>query len=176
MLLHAFDRLGPSVFDQCCKHMFLVQSCLVDDDYSNSCSEKKRRIESRIWNAVNSGNISIYKNKLQVRHTVVNSADGGDDVTMGGTVGDEDAGPCSVQPRVPRMTAEQILAEIAFLRREYNEICGGNGDRFNNEGVGEMEEGIVEAMVVMAEEEVYVMDDDIVEATVVRSQSSNDDA
>lgn len=139
MLLQSFDRLGQSALDHS-KDKFLVQSCILDDDFAKTYNAKKAMISEEhseeasksskelaesltsMWNASNSrDDVLIYNKKLQVRHVVASSdaKSGGGAATPSRT--SRSAG-MSERPSIENMTPEQMFMEITSLSRKYDEL------------------------------------------------------
>jgi len=148
VLLQSFDRLGQSALDHS-KDKFLVQSCIVDDNFAKEYVLEKSKIDdvvssvestkggkgmteglTAMWNTVgNNGNSEIFNKKLQVRHVVAPGGGGGGG---GGSVNEGPGGNGKkphIRPAAPldgsnldKMTPEQMYAEISSLRRKYDEL------------------------------------------------------
>jgi len=132
VLLQSFDRLGQSALDHS-KDKFLVQSCIVADDFAKDYVTKKESISSedqlspdaskvgkalaealtRMWNSAGSSGVEIFNKKLQVRHKVAvgNATDSKPAMTQRAN----DVNPSS-------MTQDQMYTEITSLRRKYDEL------------------------------------------------------
>lgn len=138
MLLQSFDRLGQSALDHS-KDKFLVQSCILDDDFAKKYNAKKTKISEEhseeasksskelaesltsMWNASNSREeVLIYNKKLHVRHAVApTDARSGGGSTPSRT--SRSAGS-SERPSLENMTPEQMFMEISSLSRKYDEL------------------------------------------------------
>mmetsp|Transcript_13050 Transcript_13050/g.28179 ORF Transcript_13050/g.28179 Transcript_13050/m.28179 type:complete len:357 (+) Transcript_13050:171-1241(+) len=147
VLWSTYDRLGQSALDHS-KDKFLVQSCMVSDEFSSQFQNeprveggqyKKELVEAltAMWNSATSGsNVPVFNKKLHVRHVVSNA--------MGGSVGS--GGPSSAgaaassggaavgslpatfqegvdkRTNTEKMSPEQLYDEVASLRRKYDEL------------------------------------------------------
>jgi vesicle-associated membrane protein-associated protein A len=138
VLLQSFDRLGQSALDHS-KDKFLVQSCIVPDDFAQDYISKKDSISSsggeelapdaskvgkalaealtRMWNSAGSSGVEIFNKKLQVRHKVAvgTTATSTSEVKPAMTKRSNDLNPSS-------MTPDQMYTEITSLRRKYDEL------------------------------------------------------
>jgi hypothetical protein len=133
MLLQSYDRLGQSALDHS-KDKFLVQSCVVNDDFAKNYLAQKR-VEDRssstssssstkvarelgesltaMWNSVSSSeDTQIYNKKLQVRHVVSETGRSARAATT----------QLSDKTSLENMTPEQMFMEISSLRRKYDEL------------------------------------------------------
>lgn len=148
VLLQSFDRLGQSALDHS-KDKFLVQSCMVEDEFAKDYVLEKSKIDdvgtpvdsvkggkgltealTGMWNtASNGGSTSeIFNKKLQVRHVVAPGGGvGGPGSVNEGGGGNGKKPP--IRPAAPpdgsnldKMTPEQMYAEISSLRRKYDEL------------------------------------------------------
>lgn len=131
MLLQSYDRLGQSALDHS-KDKFLVQSCVVNDDFAKNYLAKKKLEETSassssstkgsrelgesltvMWNSLSSSeDTQIYNKKLQVRHVVSESARSARASTT----------QLSDKTSLENMTPEQMFMEISSLRRKYDEL------------------------------------------------------
>lgn len=132
MLLQSYDRLGQSALDHS-KDKFLVQSCVVNDDFAKNYLAKKRLEDksssssssstkgarelgeslTAMWNSLSSSeDTQIYNKKLQVRHLVSESARSARASTT----------QLSDKTSLENMTPEQMFMEISSLRRKYDEL------------------------------------------------------
>jgi len=146
ILLHSYDRLGQSALDHS-KDKFLVQSCAVTDDFAERYMEEKSKSKklddggskasgmskemadslTSMWNAVASGgSVPVFNKKLHVRHVVPKGdAAGGSEHPSTDPAAAARALPAlqeSQKTSVENMTPEQMFAEIASLRRKYDEL------------------------------------------------------
>lgn len=131
MLLQSYDRLGQSALDHS-KDKFLVQSCVVNDDFAKNYLAQKRLESSStssssstkaarelgesltaMWNSVSSSeDTQIYNKKLQVKHVVSES----------GRSARASTTQLSDKTSLENMTPEQMFMEISSLRRKYDEL------------------------------------------------------
>ena len=142
MLLQSFDRLGQSALDHS-KDKFLVQSCIVDEEFAKSYLSKKGKLGvdhspdgvkagkdlaeelTAMWNAKSGGeDVQIFNKKLQVRHAVAASA-GADGKAGSGADGvsiKSRGAQLSDKTSLENMSPEQMFVEISSLRRKYDEL------------------------------------------------------
>lgn len=138
VLWSTYDRLGQSALDHS-KDKFLVQSCVVDDNFAKQFRDEKSVVGeggqyrkelvealTGMWNSVASGgtDVAVYNKKLHVKHVV----DAGADATAA-TGGGEEAAPASSthrsnnnQTSADKMSREQAIEEVSSLRRKYDEL------------------------------------------------------
>lgn len=142
VLWSTYDRLGQSALDHS-KDKFLVQSCVVSDDFSSQFQNeprveggqyKKELVEAltTMWNQATSGStVPVFNKKLHVRHIVTVGAVGpGASASAGAAAAAGGAGslPATFQEGVDKrtntekMSPEQLYDEVASLRRKYDEL------------------------------------------------------
>lgn len=143
VLWSTYDRLGQSALDHS-KDKFLVQSCVVSEDFSSQFHNeprveggqyKKELVESltAMWNQTTSGTgVPVFNKKLHVRHIVApaESAWSGGPSSSGAAAPAGGAGslPATFQEGVnkrtnaEKMSPEQLYDEVASLRRKYDEL------------------------------------------------------
>ena len=124
-LLQSFERLGQTALDQC-KDKFLVQSCAVSQNFSNKYTQEKKSSANNtqlydaltsMWSAVSAtgSTTPVVNAKLHVRHTV--------GPTTGTSIIPATAALASASnSNMANMTQEQLIAELASLRRKYDEL------------------------------------------------------
>ena len=136
VLWSTYDRLGQSALDHS-KDKFLVQSCVVSDDFSRQFQNeprgeggqyKKELVEALtgMWNSATSGStVPVFNKKLHVRHVVGTSpAAAGSAPAPSGT----GSLPATFQEgtdkrnNADKMSPEQLHDEVASLRRKYDEL------------------------------------------------------
>ncbi|KAL7515523.1 hypothetical protein ACHAXN_013466 [Cyclotella atomus] len=138
VLWSTYDRLGQSALDHS-KDKFLVQSCVVDDNFAKQFRDEKSVVGeggqyrkelvealTGMWNSVTSGgtDVAVYNKKLHVKHVV--DAAGADAAASGG--GGEAAPASSAHPSnnnqtsAEKMSREQAIEEVSSLRRKYDEL------------------------------------------------------
>jgi len=147
VLLQSFDRLGQSALDHS-KDKFLVQSCVVLDQFASDYILEKSKISevgtnvetskvgkgltealTAMWNTAGTGGTTeIFNKKLQVRHVVAPDGRVVDERSVNQGVEGAYAKP-NKRPVPPsdgsnldKMTPEQMYAEISSLRRKYDEL------------------------------------------------------
>jgi len=144
VLLQSYDRLGQSALDHS-KDKFLVQSCVVSDEFAQDYVMEKEKINDNgseeaskigknltealtgMWNAAGSSTtIDVFNKKLQVRHVVAPGVEG---VSEGGSrtfTSNNRSAPVSASAvdssNLDSMTTEQMYSEISSLRRKYDEL------------------------------------------------------
>lgn len=131
-LLQSYERLGQSALDHA-KDKFLVQSCTVSSSFSSKFMNDKDKgtdnsalyeALNSMWSSAGSGGSSskLENKKLHVRLTVK------DDNVQGGGKGVTAAQAAMLKPHetsqedVEGMTPPQLFAEIASLRKKYDEL------------------------------------------------------
>lgn len=142
VLWSTYDRLGQSALDHS-KDKFLVQSCVVSDEFSAQFQNeprveggqyKKELVESltAMWNQATAGStVPVFNKKLHVRHVVANAmagAGGSSSATAAAPAGGAGSLPATFQEGVDKrtntekMSPEQLYDEVASLRRKYDEL------------------------------------------------------
>jgi hypothetical protein len=137
VLWSTYDRLGQSALDHS-KDKFLVQSCVVTDDFAGQFRSvergeggqyRKELVEAltAMWNSVANGgtDVPVYNKKLHVKHVVdVSSGDAGDNESGGAAAGGTLPASFSQsnQQSADKMSPEQLYDEVASLRRKYDEL------------------------------------------------------
>lgn len=142
VLWSTYDRLGQSALDHS-KDKFLVQSCVVSDEFSAQFQNeprveggqyKKELVESltAMWNRATSGStVPVFNKKLHVRHavgTAMAGAGGSSSAAAAATPGGAGSLPATFQEGVDKrtntekMSPEQLYDEVASLRRKYDEL------------------------------------------------------
>mmetsp|Transcript_9932 Transcript_9932/g.11617 ORF Transcript_9932/g.11617 Transcript_9932/m.11617 type:complete len:353 (+) Transcript_9932:144-1202(+) len=147
VLLQSFDRLGQSALDHS-KDKFLVQSCIVLEQFANDYILEKSKITevgaavesskvgkgltealTGMWNSAGSNaTADIFNKKLQVRHVVAPDGRSADEriVNQGADGATSKPNKRPVPPsdgsNLEKMTPEQMFAEISSLRRKYDEL------------------------------------------------------
>lgn len=142
VLWSTYDRLGQSALDHS-KDKFLVQSCVVSDEFSAQFQNeprveggqyKKELVESltAMWNQATGGStVPVFNKKLHVRHVVANAmagAVGSSSATAAAPASGARSLPATFQEGVDKrtntekMSPEQLYDEVASLRRKYDEL------------------------------------------------------
>lgn len=121
-LLQSYDRLGASALEHS-KDKFLVQSCVVSQDFSDqfmhSNNEKSKDLSDALtsmWNnPSNSSNVALQNKKLHVKHVVIDQPSSS--VASPAPV-------MSTAPHLPITSADNtsLVAEITSLRKKYDEL------------------------------------------------------
>jgi hypothetical protein len=124
-LLQSYDRLGQSALDHS-KDKFLVQSCVVSDEFSKKYAEEKSKgvnakelsdALTSVWNTMSSSNANQISNKkLHVKHVVPEAAPTASSAQMPKT---HDTPSLD---QIENMSQEQMFAEITQLRKKYDEL------------------------------------------------------
>lgn len=130
-LLQSYERLGQSALDHA-KDKFLVQSCTVSDSFSSKFMDDKSKgtdnsklyeALNNMWTSAGSTGTKMENKKLHVRLVVK------DGNNSGGGARNLTAAQASMlkphetsQEDVENMTPPQLFAEIASLRKKYDEL------------------------------------------------------
>ena len=142
-LLQSFDRLGQGALDHS-KDKFLVQSCVVTEDFATKHKLDKPSGENAgkslaegltaLWNSASSGSTEIFNKKLPVKHIVggIDGAAASSSINKRviDSSGTAKPAPSSAPPQptsldmstLDKMTPDQIMAELKSLRRKYDEL------------------------------------------------------
>lgn len=130
-LLQSYERLGQSALDHA-KDKFLVQSCTVSKSFSSKFMDDKDKgtdnsalyeALNSMWSSAGSSGNKLENKKLHVRLVV---KDGNN--SQGGAGGTTAAQAAMLKPHettqedVQNMTPPQLFAEIASLRKKYDEL------------------------------------------------------
>ena len=130
-LLQSYERLGQSALDHA-KDKFLVQSCTVSSSFSSKFMDDKDKgtdnsalyeALNSMWSSAGSSGNKLENKKLHVRLVV---KDGNN--TSQGVGGTTAAQAAMLKPHettqedVQNMTPPQLFAEIASLRKKYDEL------------------------------------------------------
>jgi len=130
-LLQSYERLGQSALDHA-KDKFLVQSCTVSDSFSSKFMDDKSKgtdnnklyeALNTMWSSAGSTGSKMENKKLHVRLVVKDGNNSG-----GGAKSLTAAQASMLKPHetsqedVENMTPPQLFAEIASLRKKYDEL------------------------------------------------------
>ena len=132
-LLQSYERLGQSALDHA-KDKFLVQSCVVADEFSSQYKDNKGdnselyEALNKMWTGASTNKQAIQNKKLHVR-LVVN--DGKNDAAAAASSGSGSLTAAQANMLKPHetsmaaiesMTPPQLFAEISSLRKKYDEL------------------------------------------------------
>eukprot|EP00567_Pseudictyota_dubia_P017147 CAMPEP_0197436834 /NCGR_PEP_ID=MMETSP1175-20131217/4208_1 /TAXON_ID=1003142 /ORGANISM="Triceratium dubium, Strain CCMP147" /LENGTH=364 /DNA_ID=CAMNT_0042966217 /DNA_START=68 /DNA_END=1162 /DNA_ORIENTATION=- len=152
ILLHSFDRLGQSALDHSKDKFLVQSCAVSNDFAKKYMEEKSKAKKSdegagskasgmskemadsltSMWNAVSSGgSVPVFNKKLHVRHVV--PKDSAAPTTDRGLPAADPSAPAAIsrappalqetsKTNVENMTPDQMFAEIASLRRKYDEL------------------------------------------------------
>lgn len=118
-LLQSYDRLGPSALEHS-KDKFLVQSCIVSNEFAKSEGKALTESLTGMWNQVGSKSDTVYNKKLHVKHIV--SPVGAAGVASPTPTQKNLAVSSSADPKLENMSTDQMREEIVNLRRKYDEL------------------------------------------------------
>lgn len=111
-LWQSYERLGASALQS--KDKFLVQSCAVSQEFAQKYDPNGSGYQalSTMWAQVGSSNKTVSNAKLHVQHIVKN-----------GSSPTAVASPTqNPPPNTSHMTNEQLINEVATVRRKYDEL------------------------------------------------------
>jgi len=123
-LLQSYQRLGQSALDHS-KDKFLVQACVVSSDFvSQYDSGAGYDALTQMWTTVTaSGSQTPVSNKkLQVKHKVAEHAAAAAAAAVSTSTPMPERAETSSMQAMEKMSHQELLAEIANLRRKYDEL------------------------------------------------------
>jgi len=131
-LLQSYERLGQSALDHA-KDKFLVQSCTVSPSFSSKFMDEKNtgsdnsalyEALNTMWSSAGSSGNKLENKKLHVRLVVKdgNNSQGGGGKSLTAAQASMLKPHETSQEDVESMTPPQLFAEIASLRKKYDEL------------------------------------------------------